>query len=300
METQNGDAMEHSGNDTATTSPDDERKLFIGGLSWETTEANLKEFFSKFGEVDNVNLKTDPNTGRSRGFAFVVFKSSESVEGVLSSGDLTIQNKKVEAKRAKARQGKVFVGGLPAEVSEDDIKAHFGTYGKIVLMEMPFDKVRNQRKGFCFITFESENSMKNLLQSPKQVVGGKEVDVKKATPRNDQMGGMGGGFMRGAPRGAPRGGMMRGGRGGMAIRATTTATEVATVMATKAMVKLRAEGVAPPGVPVVAARAVAAASNHIKPPPLSCPTSAYAAPAGKSASSTDYVCSFFKFCTLSL
>ncbi|CAG0916288.1 unnamed protein product [Notodromas monacha] len=207
----NGDTMEHSGNDAASETRDDDRKIFIGGLSWETTEDNLKDFFSKHGEIENVNLKTDPNTGRSRGFAFVVFKAVDSVENVLNAGDLTIQNKKVEAKRAKARQGKVFVGGLPAELSEDEIKAHFGSFGKIAQMEMPFDKVRNQRKGFCFITFENESAMKELLRNPKQTLGGKEVDVKKATPRNDQMGfGGGPGFMRGGPRGAPRGGMMRG------------------------------------------------------------------------------------------
>jgi squid-like protein len=210
---QNGDAeaMEDGSNQQNDTREDD-RKLFIGGLSWETTEKDLKDFFSKHGEIENVNVKTDPNTGRSRGFAFVVFKTVDAVESVLSSGDLTIHNKKVEAKRAKARQGKIFVGGLPAEVSEDDIKAHFNAFGKVVELEMPYDKVRNQRKGFCFITFETEACLKDVLRQSKQTLGGKEVDVKKATPRNDQM--MGGPFMRGGMMRGGRGGMMRGGRGG--------------------------------------------------------------------------------------
>ncbi|CAG0916027.1 unnamed protein product [Notodromas monacha] len=198
---------------------DDDRKLFIGGLSWETGEQDIRDFFSSYGNVESVNLKTDSNTGRSRGFAFVVFSNTESVESVLKEEDLIIGNKKVEAKRAKARPGKIFVGGIPHEVSDDEIKQLFASYGTISLVETPYDKVRSQRKGFCFITYENEASMKAVLNGAKPMLGGREVDVKKATPRNDQMmfggpgGGGGGGFM---PRGGGAGGgfMPRGGAGG--------------------------------------------------------------------------------------
>jgi len=44
---------------------------------------DIKEYFSKYGNVLEVNLKTDPSTGRSRGFAFVLFDSSSSVDKVL-------------------------------------------------------------------------------------------------------------------------------------------------------------------------------------------------------------------------
>lgn len=123
--------------------------------------------------------------------------------------------KKLTPKKAKARHGKIFVGGLTAELSDDDIKNYFSQFGHIIEVEMPFDKQKNQRKGFCFITFESEQVVNELLKSPKQTIKDKEVDVKKATPKPDQMGGpmmmmMGGGRgMRGG-----RGGSMRGGRGG--------------------------------------------------------------------------------------
>ena len=53
--------------------------MFIGGLSWETREPQLKEYFEKFGTVESVNLKMNPLTGKSRCFAFVVFKTSEDV-----------------------------------------------------------------------------------------------------------------------------------------------------------------------------------------------------------------------------
>jgi len=58
---------------------DDDRKLFVGGLPQEAKDTDIKEYFSTFGEIENVNLKTDPNTGRSRGFAFVVFEDADAL-----------------------------------------------------------------------------------------------------------------------------------------------------------------------------------------------------------------------------
>uniref|UniRef100_A0AAG5DD17 RRM domain-containing protein n=1 Tax=Anopheles atroparvus TaxID=41427 RepID=A0AAG5DD17_ANOAO len=177
-----------------------------------TTE-ELKEHFSQYGDIESINVKTDPNTGRSRGFAFIVYKSADSIEKVVAVSDHTINNKKVDPKKAKARHGKIFVGGLTSEISDEEIKTFFGQFGNIVEVEMPFDKQKNQRKGFCFITFDSEQVVNELLKTPKQTISGKEVDVKKATPKPDNMGPMGPMGGRGGMRGPPPRGM-RGGRGG--------------------------------------------------------------------------------------
>lgn len=69
------------------------------------------------------------------------------------------------------------MGGLSTELSDDDIKNYFAQYGTIVDVEMPYDKSKNQRKGFCFITFESEQVVTELLKTPKQTINGKEVFI---------------------------------------------------------------------------------------------------------------------------
>jgi RNA recognition motif-containing protein len=45
---------------------EDDRKLFVGALPQEAKDSDIKEYFGQFGEIENINLKMDPMTGRSR------------------------------------------------------------------------------------------------------------------------------------------------------------------------------------------------------------------------------------------
>ncbi len=60
------------------------KKLFVGGLSWNTTEDDLRESFSKFGEIEDVKILFDRDTGKSRGFGFITFNEDESADNAIS------------------------------------------------------------------------------------------------------------------------------------------------------------------------------------------------------------------------
>lgn len=200
------DTMEGGAND------DDERKLFVGGLPQDAKDPEIREYFSKFGEVDTITLKTDQNTGRSRGFAFVVFKTVDGVNAAVAEANHMVKNKKVAVKKAQAKQGKIYVGKLKPELTDDQIKEHFAQFGTIANIEQPFDKQKNERKNFCFITYEKEEVAKRLLKEGSVFIDGKELEIKKVNtkpdPRQQMMGGYGGPSMRGG-----RGGYQQGGYG---------------------------------------------------------------------------------------
>jgi len=157
---------------------------------------------SKYGEIVNIDLKSDPFTGQSRGFGFVQFTSSDVVDKVLNTPEHCIQNKKIDVKKVTKKVNplkcRIFVGGLTSEITESDIKNYFSQYGSIIDFQHPFDKAKNQRKGFCFITFDDTEVVKQALANPKQTINGKEVDVKKVKFNPETMGGPGGRPVRGA------------------------------------------------------------------------------------------------------
>src|SRR5881397_2901864 len=83
-----------------------ESRLFVGNLSYQTMENDLQEYFSQAGVVSSVNLMLDKFTGKSRGFAFVEYSSSEEA------------NKAVEMFHNKEFQGRALTVNI-ARPKED-------------------------------------------------------------------------------------------------------------------------------------------------------------------------------------
>ena len=78
-------------------------KIFVGGLSWQTTEESLRFHFEQFGPVAHVDVMKDRVTGDPRGFAFVVFRDPATIDLVMNEGKHEINHKIVDVKRAQAR-----------------------------------------------------------------------------------------------------------------------------------------------------------------------------------------------------
>ncbi|CAJ1355053.1 unnamed protein product [Effrenium voratum] len=80
-------------------------KVFVGGLPQDCPTEMLSDYFGKFGNITDVVVMTDRDTGRCRGFGFVTFDSEDAVEGVMAQhGEHQILGKWVDCKRA-TREG---------------------------------------------------------------------------------------------------------------------------------------------------------------------------------------------------
>ena len=65
------------------------KKLFVGNLSFNTTESELEGAFGRFGKIAEAKVITDRMTGRSRGFGFVTFEADEAAQAAMSEMDGT-------------------------------------------------------------------------------------------------------------------------------------------------------------------------------------------------------------------
>lgn len=178
-------------------SEDDEERsdLIVLGLPYKTTEDGVKEFFTQFGELALCALKTKPS-GESRGFAFIRFvdKSVErkvTMQKHLIDGrwcDVRIPESKEGAKAGENEKAasKIFVGKITEDITEQDLREHFETFGQVrdIYIPTPF-------RHFAFVQFTDSKAAKSLRGKEHQIKG-VTVRIGQATPKPKNDGGAGG------------------------------------------------------------------------------------------------------------
>ena len=88
------------------------KKLFVGGLSWDTTDDGLRQGFASFGEILEAKVITDRDTGRSRGFGFVTFAQDEDAKTAIAKMDgTTLDGKTIKVNEAQEKSPRG--GGRP-------------------------------------------------------------------------------------------------------------------------------------------------------------------------------------------
>jgi len=169
----------------AETDGETARKLFVGGLSWQTTEDGLQRYLESLSlEVERVLIMRDKLTGRSRGFGFVILKQQDMLDKAVN-GTLQLDGRKIEAKRAIPKRDmeksgrKVFVGGIPISLTAADFRKFFEQFGPVTDAQVMTERESGRSRGFGFVTFGDDETLEKVL-AQQHSIQGKPVEVKRA------------------------------------------------------------------------------------------------------------------------
>ena len=88
------------------------KKLYVGNLTYDTTEDNLVELFSEYGEVLSAQIIIDRDTNRSKGFGFVEMGSDQEAQAAIAAlGGKEVDGRQLTVNEAKPREDRGGGGG---------------------------------------------------------------------------------------------------------------------------------------------------------------------------------------------
>jgi len=209
--------------------------VFIGGLSYNSTEETIRYHFKDCGEIAAIRVAM--RDGKPRGFAHIDFQTGEGAQEALKLTESELDGRTIrceitESKRQSNHGGNapstsnegsstVFVGNMSFKSNEDSLRSFFDQYGSIQQIRIPTQE-DGRLKGFAYVQYSSPEEAKAALELNGTDIDGRNVRLDLA---NESRGGKSGGdrgdrgersggrgFGRGFGRGDRSGG--RGDRGG--------------------------------------------------------------------------------------
>lgn len=174
-----------------------ECRVYVGNLAYVTSSSELKSYFSKVGEVIDVNILMIPNTNKSKGCAIVEFATaqeaekaiSELNESVLDGRPLFLREDRMpeergdrEHRKAPFRESEsvqVFVGNLPFSVEWQELKDLFRDAGSVIRADVLRTHDRRSR-GCGFVTFETQQeAQKAITMFDGYMMGERRIEVRE-------------------------------------------------------------------------------------------------------------------------
>ena len=187
---------------------EEKRTVFVGNLSTDTTKAQIKNAFKKFGTIEAIRFRgaarPDMKTTKKQAviqkkfhekrdniIAYVRFETEKSAEESLSLNaselggktirvDLSAKSNDTQHDQTKA----IFVGNLSFAVNEDEVREHFEKCGKITNVRIIRDAKTGIGKGFCYVNFAKTESVKMALELMEDtVLRGRNLRLSKCVDR---------------------------------------------------------------------------------------------------------------------
>jgi len=203
------DSSEYNNNSTTNQVSEERTEIFVSNLPYRITEQELGEVFSPFADVHACKIVLDRETGRSRGFAFVKFASSQIAREVAEkANNLEVQGRNIRVNVAEPKtrtsssqprnerneeereprqrstasssssrgstEFSIFVGNLNFRTDERNLEDFFSDCGTVTGVRVPTSP-EGRSRGFAFVTFDSQASMEAALRKNDMELDGRRV-----------------------------------------------------------------------------------------------------------------------------
>ncbi|OWM69090.1 UBP1-associated protein 2B-like [Punica granatum] len=172
------------------------RKIFVHGLGWDATVETLYSVFGKYGEIEDCKHVTDRVSGKSKGYAFILYKHRSGARKALKQPQKKVGNRTTSCQLASTgpvpapppsappvseyTQRKIFVSNVSAEVDPGRLLEFFKQFGEMEEGPLGLDKMTGKPKGFALFVYKSVESAKKALEEPHKNFEGHTLHCQKA------------------------------------------------------------------------------------------------------------------------
>eukprot|EP00795_Rhopilema_esculentum_P008697 gene8697-14717_t len=181
------------------------RTIFVGNVSIDATKKELKSIFSKYGKVESVRFRSVPVAGpkhskkvailkkefhpeRNTMNAYIVYEEKSETEKALAAKGTEFKGMHLRvdlaAKRAIDNKQSVFIGNLPFNVNEEDIRKHFSQCGDVDDVRVIRDKKTGAGKGFGYVTFKERESVTFAVKLQNSDLAGRKIRVFRSVEKD--------------------------------------------------------------------------------------------------------------------
>lgn len=170
-------------------------EIFVGGIPTSAPEQEVEQVFGRFGKILACRLMRRPD-GTSRGFAFITYAISESADYAVScKNKVKIRGKLVEIRpglnihdsrkyRAQLQHRKIYIGNLPPNVSEAEVRELFALFGGITEIKLVREPAQANSPIYGFVTFEDAETVNQVLNLPSRLhLKGRKIQCKLTIPK---------------------------------------------------------------------------------------------------------------------
>lgn len=181
------------------------RKIFVHGLTWDTTREHLVSAFEPFGEIEECHVVLDKSTGKGKGYGFVQFSTRRAALKALKNPQKKIKSRLASCQLAslgppangpspaqtqvqtpaQAQDGasgprKIYVGNVPADADPERLMRFFAKFGEIETGPIGFDTQTGKSRGFALFLYKTTEGFRRAVQEPYKVFEGHQLHCQKA------------------------------------------------------------------------------------------------------------------------